>query len=100
MYILYSPSFNTISDKPNYGSTGSSGTSASLSTRRSRPVGAIVGGVIGGTAALLVGFFVTLCRKRLFNRHSSSPVAPATTQSCIIFFAFLISILAEGLMHS
>ena len=96
-YILYSPSFNTISDKPNYGSAGSTSTSgsvsstqtsqASSSTGKSSPVGAIVGGVIGGIAALLVAVFVILWRKRLANRRSSPPAPTAITRSCMFFFS-------------
>ena len=98
-YILYSPSFNTISDKPNYGSAGSTSTSgsvsstqtsqASSSTGKSSPVGAIVGGVIGGIAALLVAVFVILWRKRLANRRSSPPAPTAITRSCMFFFLSL-----------
>jgi len=117
-YILYSPSFNTISDKPNFGngattSTGSSSSSSptgssvsstqtlpgssesspshtqvSSSTGKKPPVGAIVGGVIGAIAAL-VAFFVILCRKRLINRYSSS--AAAISRSCMFFLSFRFS---------
>ena len=95
-YILYSPSFNTLADKPNYSGSSTSSTrtlpapsesgSSQVSTGKSSHVGAIVGGVIGGIAAILIAFFIILCRKRLASRHSSSAAATAITRSCMFFF--------------
>jgi hypothetical protein len=89
-YILYTPSFDTLSSKPTTTTSASkpaTTTSVSLSssqtaqagpsisvntsTSKSTPVGATVGGVVGGIVCLLLISFM-LYRKKLASRRKPS----------------------------
>jgi len=84
-YITYTPSFDTLANKPNITnlplqSTSTSAPSTSTATPdslspsagKSTNVGAIVGGVLGGVTFLLLVLFL-LFWKRICNRRFSQP---------------------------
>ncbi|KIK66662.1 hypothetical protein GYMLUDRAFT_909571 [Collybiopsis luxurians FD-317 M1] len=90
-YLMYKPTFDFLSQKPNFtqpsatNGSGSSGTGPSATSSLAQHhanVAAIVGGVIGGVCFIALGMFLYICqRKRQQRREYEYPKISADIES-------------------